>query len=274
MSQNVKKVAILGCGFIGTQLARAIDSGAIPAKLVRIYDMSTQAADALASSLKSKPEICINSHLLSYPPVDIVVEAASQDAVRDTALSIIQNRRDIMIMSSGALLDDTIRDVLVQASNEFGSKIYLPSGAIGGLDAISAARHEIKEISITTTKNPKSLKNAPYFEQSAIDIDDIADVMTLFEGKAEEAVKLFPANVNVAALVSLAAGQAVSVTVKADPHTTANTHTIRAKGNFGTMQFTLHNEPDPGNPKTSRLAALSAINALYKYCSNGIVAGA
>lgn len=274
MSRPLKKVAILGCGFIGTQLALAIDSGHIPAKLERVYDVSKSASENMVSRLKVKPEISQNTHLLSYPPVDIVVEAASQDAVKDVVLSVIQNRRDIIIMSTGALLDNTIHEVLSAASEEFGSKIYLPSGAVGGLDAIYSARNEIKEISITTTKNPASLKSAPYFAQSDISADDITDdVATLFQGSAVDAVKLFPANVNVAASVSMAAGRPVSVTVKADPHVTTNTHTIEAHGSFGTMQFTLQNVPDPDNPKTSRLAALSAINTLYKYCAHGIMIG-
>lgn len=274
MSRLFKKVAILGCGFIGTQLALAIDSGRIPAKLERVYDASRSASDDLVSHLKSKPEISQNAHLLSYPPVDVVVEAASQDAVRDIALSVIQNRRDIIIMSTGALLDNAIHEVLSQASEEFGSRIYLPSGAVGGLDAIYSARNEIKDISITTIKNPASLKGAPYFAQSEISTDDITDdAITLFQGSATDAVKLFPTNVNVAASVSMAAGRPVSVTVKADPHITTNTHTIQAHGSFGTMQFTFQNAPDPGNPKTSRLAALSAINTLYRYCASGIVVG-
>ncbi|MXY38076.1 MAG: aspartate dehydrogenase [Cenarchaeum sp. SB0664_bin_35] len=274
MSRPLKKVAILGCGFIGTQLALAIDSGRIPAKLERVYDASKPAAVNLVSSLKSKPEISQNAHLLSYPPIDIVVEAASQDAVRDVALSVIQNRRDIIIMSTGALLDNTIHEVLSQASREFGSRVYIPSGAVGGLDAIYSARDEIKEISITTTKNPASLKDAPYFAQSDTSVDDITDgITTLFQGSAVDAVRLFPFNVNVAASVSMAAGRPVSVTVKADPQIKTNTHTIQAHGSFGTMRFTLQNIPDPGNPKTSRLAALSAINTLYKYCARGIIVG-
>lgn len=274
MSRPLKKVGILGCGFIGTQLALAIDSGAIPAKLERVYDSSKSASNDLVARLKSKPEISQNAHLLSYPPVDIVVEAASQDAVRDIALSVIQNRRDIIIMSTGALLDSAISEVLSQASKEFGSRVYLPSGAVGGLDAIYSVRDHIREISITTTKHPTSLKDAPYFAQSEIDVNDIIDdIVTLFQGSAADAVKLFPANVNVAASVSMAAGQDVSVIVKADPHITTNTHAIHVQGSFGTMQFTLQNSPDPDNPKTSRLAALSAINTLYKYCAHGIIVG-
>lgn len=254
-------------------MAHSIESGIIPAKLERIYDQSQKAAHTLADSLKSKPEIVENAHLLSYPPVDIVVEAASQQAVRDVGLSVIQNRRDLMIMSVGALLDETIHDILDGACSQFGSRIYLPSGAIGGLDAIAAARNEISTISITTTKHPRSLAGAPYFEDSNIDVKSIKEPTVLFSGDAQDAVKLFPANVNVAALVSMASGKRIQVVVKADPYTTSNTHIIRASGGFGLIEFTLENLPDPANPRTSRLAILAAVETMRRYCSNGIRVG-
>ncbi|NND87179.1 MAG: aspartate dehydrogenase, partial [Nitrosopumilus sp.] len=99
----MKKIGLLGCGAIGTQIALAIDSGQIPATLTHVYDGSKNASESLVDKLKNKPVIVENSHLLSSYPVDIVVEAASQGAVRDVGLSILQNKRDLMIMSVGAL---------------------------------------------------------------------------------------------------------------------------------------------------------------------------
>ena len=99
----MKKIGLLGCGAIGTQIALAIDSGEISASLTHVYDESKDSAINLVSKLNTKPEIVENSHLLSSYPVNIVVEAASQDAVKDVALSVLQNKRDLMIMSVGAL---------------------------------------------------------------------------------------------------------------------------------------------------------------------------
>lgn len=261
----MKRVALLGCGAIGTSIAKAIDSGVIPAHLHAIYDTSRKAAETLAASLECSPEIAGNSHLLSYPPVDIVVEAASQQAVRDVGLSVIQNRRDLMVMSAGALLDDTIGDVLRDAADHYGSSIYLPSGAVAGIDAIVAVRDSIRTVTITTTKHPRSL---PGHIQ-----DSITEPVRLFSGGAKEAVRLFPANVNVAALVSLAAGREARVVVIADPHISTNRHAITLSGDFGSMEFILENRPDPTNPKTSRLATLAAIETLRRYCAGGIRIG-
>jgi len=271
----LKKIGLLGCGAIGTQIALAIDSGKIPATLTHVYDVSKAASVELVSKLNTKPEIVENSHLLSSHPVHIVVEAASQDAVKDIALSVLQNKRDLMIMSVGALLDESIYDILSDACNDFKKTIYLPSGAIAGLDGIKSIKDELESLSITTTKHPRSLKGAKFFENSKIDLDAINSPTTIFEGTAKEAVSLFPANINVAALLSLSGigSEKTGVKIVADPNTDKNTHHIEAAGKFGKMTFTIENFPDPSNPKTSRLAILSAIETLRKYCSDDIQIG-
>jgi aspartate dehydrogenase len=271
----LKRIGLLGCGAIGTQIALAIDSGKIPAVLTHVYDNSKDAANILVSKLNTKPEIVENSHLLSSHPVDIVVEAASQDAVKDVGLSVLQNKRDLMIMSVGALLDESIYDILSDACSHFKKTIYLPSGAIAGLDGIKSIKHELESVSITTTKHPRSLKDAKFFETSQIDLDKINSPTVIFEGTAKEAVQLFPANINVAALLSLSGIGSEKTTVKivADPNTDKNTHHIEAAGKFGKMTFTIENIPDANNPKTSRLAILSAIETLRKYCSDDIQIG-
>jgi len=271
----LKRIGLLGCGAIGTQIALAIDSGQIPAVLTHVYDSSKDAANILVSKLNTKPDIVENSHLLSSHSVDIIVEAASQDAVKDVGLSVLQNKRDLMIMSVGALLDESIYDILSDACSHFKKTIYLPSGAIAGLDGIKSIKHELESVSITTTKHPRSLKGAKFFETSKIDLNAIDSPTTIFEGSAKEAVKLFPANINVAALLSLSGigSDKTNVKIVADPNTDKNTHHIEAVGKFGRMTFTIENIPDANNPKTSRLAILSAIETLRKYCSDDIQIG-
>lgn len=270
----MKKIGLLGCGAIGTQIALAIDSGKIPGVLTHVYDYSKEASDTLVQKLKNKPLIVENPHLLSYP-VDIVVEAASQEAVRNVAHSVLQNKKDLMIMSVGALLDESIYDILSDACKHFHKTIYLPSGAIAGLDAIKSVADQLYSVTLTTTKHPRSLKGAKFFETSNIDLDKIDKPTTIFEGKAREAVLLFPANINVAALLSLAGigSEKTIVKIVADPNTDKNTHNIVTQGKFGKMTFTIENVPDETNPKTSKLAILSAIETLRKYCSDGISIG-
>ena len=271
----MKRIGLLGCGAIGTQIALAIDSGKIPATLTHVFDGSKEASAALVEKLKNKPMIVENSHLLSSYSVDIVVEAASQDAVKDVGLSVLQNKRDLMIMSVGALLDESIYDILSDACKDFKKTIYLPSGAIGGLDAIKSIKNEIESLSITTTKHPRSLKGAKFFDTSNIDLDSLTTKTTIFQGSAKDAISLFPANINVAALLSLCGigSEKTIVKIVADPATDKNTHQIEVNGKFGKMTFIIENMPDPTNPKTSRLAILSAIETLRKYCSDEIHIG-
>lgn len=271
---QLKRIGLLGCGAIGTEIAIAIDLNKIPAKLTHMYDFSKENSKKLADKLKNKPIITENVGLLAAAPVDIIVEAASQDAVKDNVLSIIQNRKDVMIMSVGALLDESIFDIIVSSCKDFNKKVYLPSGAIIGLDGIRSVKDELDSLVLVTTKNPMALKGAKFFDISKMDLDKVKEPTTIFEGSANEAVKLFPANINVAALLSLAGlgGEKTKVRIIADPFTTNNTHEIQAEGGFGKFSIRVENVPSQ-NPKTSKLAVLSAIECLKKICGNAINLG-
>ena len=267
-----KRVALLGCGAMGSQIAAAIDSGRVRARLVRVHDVDGARAESLASSLSSRPEVVPNAHLLSSGPgVDIVVEAASQDAVRASALSVLQNRKDLLVMSVGALLDPAVFDVLAGACRQYGRTLILPSGAVAGIDCLKAVQGELDSVVLTTTKHPDSLRGAPFFEASGADPSSISEATTIFDGTAAEAVAQFPANVNVAAALALAGlgADSTRVRVVADPAATRNRHEIAASGAFGDLAVTVRNVPDPSNPRTSRLAVLSAIEALRAACEPG-----
>ncbi len=274
-NNGLKRIGLLGCGAIGTEIALAVDSGKIPAKLTHVFDFSKESSDILISKLKNKPVITENVGLLAASPVDLIVEAASQDAVRDNALSILQNRKDLMIMSVGALLDESIFDIVLEGCKDFGKHVYLPTGAIAGLDAVRAVKDELDSLVLVTTKNPKALKGAKFFETSTIDPDKINKPTIIFEGAAQEAVKLFPSNINVAALLSIAGIGSTKTRVRlvADPNTDKNTHEIEASGKFGRFSIKVENVPSSSNPKTSRLAILSAIECLRKICGSEIQIG-
>ena len=185
----MKRIGLLGCGSIGSQIAIAIDTGKIPGNLTHIYDQDRKKSELLSSKLQKKPEIVDNVHLLSSNPLDLVVEAASQDAVSDNALSILQNRKALLIMSSGALLDESVFEIITDACKEFKKTVFLPSGAISGLDALKSVKDELDSVVLTTTKHPNSLKGAPFFEHFKQNLDDIKEPSTIFEGTASEAVR-------------------------------------------------------------------------------------
>lgn len=257
---------------MGSAIAESVSGGGVPgARLERIYDADPSRSAGLAARLPGV-EVAANAHLLSSRPVDLVVEAASQEAVKTAGLSVLQNRSDLVVMSVGALLDDAVREVLCSACSDFGRGIYVPSGAVAGLDALGAVKGETESVTLTTTKPPAALRGAPFFGGKEPDLDGPA---TVFEGTAGEAVELFPANVNVAASVALSSLGASRTRVRlvADPGAARNKHVVEAEGRFGRLRIEVDNVPSE-NPRTSRLASLSCIEALRRLCSPGLRVGA
>jgi aspartate dehydrogenase len=273
-----KKVGLVGCGTIGAHLALAIESGTIAnASLTGLFDILHDNANSLKSKLKSSPVVYSDFNSFINSPADIVIEAASQEAVRNFGKPILEAGKDLMIMSVGALADTSFLGELLGISTVgIGrSKIYVPTGAIAGIDAIRSVRHLLDSITLTTTKSPKALAGAPFFATREVNLDVITKVTEIYEGPAIEAVKLFPANVNVAAVLSLAGigADKTKVRVLVDPHATTNQHEIVASGVFGNIKITVNNTPTPGNPKTSLLAVLSAIECLRSICDDALRIG-
>lgn len=270
----MKRVGLIGCGAIGSELAAAVDARRVDAKLVAVFDVYTDVANKLAAKLRHRPIVARNLKEFVATKMDVVVEAASQEAVRRYAAKVLE-RHDVMIMSVGALLGGKLYNRLRRIAEKNGRRIYLPSGAIAGIDAIRSSRHLLKDVTLTTTKNPKGLRGAPFLKSRRIDLAKIRKAKIIYEGRAEEAVKLFPANINVAAALSLAGigGRKTRVRIIADPRARHNIHEITARGSFGEMRFTMKNIPSPRNPKTSYLAVLSAIECLRSICDDRIRIG-
>lgn len=273
-----KTIGLMGCGTIGTHLAMAIDSGRVAnASVTGLFDIVDGNSRALKTRLKSTPQVYDNFDRFVDSTADIIIEAASQQAVKNFAKRIIESGKDLMVMSVGALADTLFLAELLQLTpiRNGQSKIYVPSGAIAGIDAIRSVRHIADSISITTKKSPKALAGAPFFTTRNVSLDNITKVTEIYEGSAVEAVKLFPANVNVAAVLSLAGigVEKTMVRILADPEATTNQHEIVATGSFGEIKISVNNVTAPGNPKTSFLAVLSAIECLRSICEDGIRIG-
>jgi len=272
---ELKKIGIIGCGAIGSELAIAVDSRKVNAELVVLFDVYQDAVNTLANKLKTKPLLARNAEEFVANDMDIVVEAASQGAVRKYARLVLENNHDLMVMSIGALLDSKLYDDLTSIAEKHDRRIYLPTGAIAGIDALRSVKHLLQEVMLTTTKSPRGLEGAPFFETHKIDLRKIKRAKVIYEGKAEDAVKFFPANVNVAAALSLAGigGKKTKVRIVVDPNVKVNIHEITARGSFGEMHFEVKNVPSPTNPKTSYLAVLSAIECLRSICDDRVSIG-
>jgi len=206
-------------------------------------------------------------------PLDIVVEGAGQDAVREHGEAVLRAGFDFLLLSVGALADDDLHERLKDAAETAGSRLLLPAGAIGGLDALaSAAIGGLDEVTLTTRKPPDALQTGT--DRDAALAGALAERVLLYEGPARDAVRQFPANVNVAAALSLAGVgfDRTQVRIFADPSVTRNTHEVRARGWFGELSFTIQNVPTE-NPKTGRITALSVLKVLRDYRSSAKLVG-
>jgi len=260
----MRTLCILGIGNIGRFVAEAVRAGrAGPYTLDGIADQPGRAAELKElSSALAVPYATDPVDLLDRKPF-VVVEAASPVALRAYGLKALDSGAHLLAMSVGALADNSFAAELIAAAGRAGRRIIVPSGAIGGLDALLAARQgNLTEVSLVSTKPPRAFAGAPFFSEHPQDLDTISSVMTLFEGNVADAVRLFPANLNVASTLSLAVGSAaVRVRIVVDPAATQNVHEVVAKGDFGEITLKFANQPS-ANPGTSQLALYAAIAAL------------
>ena len=264
------KVGIVGVGTIGGEICRAIDEGVVQATLVGISDIDSARAISLTRSLKRPVPVMALIDVIKAS--DLVVEAASKAAAPAIIREALELSRDVMVMSVGGLLE-CAADLTALAAR-LGRKLYVPTGAIAGLDAIKGAMvGRVSKVTLTTRKPPRGLEGAPYVIEKRIDLKAVKEPTVIFAGPAREAVPAFPANVNVAAALSLAGigADKTEVRILADPTSDKNIHEIEAEGEFGKLFVRMENVPSPTNPKTSYLAALSAIALLRRITATLVV---
>jgi aspartate dehydrogenase len=255
------RVALLGGGTIARLVLQHRTPGI---EVVALAGRGPQSRGAALAREFSVPYVVGRDPLLAARPA-VVVEAASHDAVREHLVPLLQAGVSVVVLSAGALADDALRAAAERAAEESGALLYVPSGGIGGLDALkTACLGGVDEVSIRVAKPPAAWKGIPYVENLGVDLDALRAPRTLFEGPARQGVPHFPQNVNIAAVLSLAGigMDRTRLEVVADPGLTLNTHTIRVSGAAGRMTVVLENVPAPENPKTSWLACYSALAAL------------
>lgn len=255
------KIGIVGCGAIGRALALMLEKRFKNTfKVVALCDIDRSCALRLKKQLSGAKVLSLKG-LIEHS--DLVVEAASGKVSFEVARASLLKKRDVMIMSIGGILGR--EKELFKVAQRSKRRIYFPSGAICGLDGIRAlAPAGIEEITLRTLKPPQSFKGAPYIVKRGIDLDKIKKQKVIFRGSAREAVKAFPQNINVVALLSIAAKGLVSprVEIVAVPGLKKNIHTIDVVSRAARLKIRCENIPSPDNPKTSYLAVLSAAQML------------
>ncbi len=251
------KIGIIGCGAIGTILAKSIDQNP-KAQIVALNDIDETKTENLKNTLlASTPKITTLDQLTDAS--DLIIECAHKNAVKKIATATLNKKKDILIMSVSALIENPDLCKLAKKNN---ATIHIPSGAIAGIDALKAAlQSSIKSVTLTTTKPKETLGQAPYITENKINIEKIKKKTKIFEGNVIEAIKGFPQNINISATLALAGigPKKTKVKIIADPKSKTNIHELKITGDFGEITTITKNTPCPGNPKTSYLAPLSAI---------------
>jgi len=267
MKSKKLKVGIIGCGTIGQAIAEACQKGAAGnVDLAALCDIDKGKACRLAKTLKRKVPVLGMSELIKKS--GLVVEAASASISAKVLSSCISSKRDCLVMSVGGLVG---REKLLARAAASGAHVYIPSGAISGIDGLKSAMvGGVTSVTLTTRKPPKGLEGAPYLKENCVDLSEINGETVVFEGSVEEAVRGFPKNVNVSAILSLAGigAKRTKVRIVTSPGYTANVHEIEVIGTSGRITTRTENVPSATNPKTSALAIFSAIATLKSAASS------
>lgn len=259
-TRNELRVAIGGFGAIGRVVAEGIDRGIEGLRLVAVSARDPRAAAERMGSLGTKVPVVPLAELAEL--ADVVLECAPAAVFAEIAEPAIERGRIFVPSSVGALLP---RMDLVDRARETGARIVVPTGALLGLDAVRAvAEGEIHSVRMVTRKPPMSLKGAPYLIENDISIEDLTEPLKVFKGSAREGAKGFPANVNVAAALSLAGigPDETRLEIWADPALDRNTHRIEVDADSARFSLEIANIPSPGNPGTGKNTPLSVLACL------------
>jgi aspartate dehydrogenase len=259
-SKNAR-VAIASLGAIGMRIARALDEGIAGYELAAVSaNDRDKAKKRLAGLSRTVPVVSIAE---LEPLADIVIECAPAALLPAIAEPFLRKGKTAIVLSAGAILS---HDHLIETARRHGGQLVVPTGALLGLDAVTAAAEgEIKRVTMISKKPIAGLLGAPHLVTNKINIEGITAPLRVFRGSAREAAVGFPANLNVAVALSLAGigPDRTIVEMWADPALTRNTHTIEVEADSATFSMSIQNVPSE-NPKTGIITALSVISYLRK----------
>ena len=255
------RVAIAGLGPIGRKVAEALDRGIDGLVLTAVSVQHPEKHRDWLGNLKTPPVILPIEKLVDA--ADIVIECAPAKLVRSIVAPFVTSGKTAIVLSVGALLEN---EDLIGLAKQNGGQIVVPTGALIGLDAVTAAAvGTIHSVRMVTRKPVQGLAGAPYLVENNIDIGQITEPLKIFDGTAREASKGFPANLNVAVALSLAGigPDRTRLEIWADPALTRNVHRVEVESDSARFSMSIENIPSE-NPKTGRITALSVIALLRK----------
>ena len=258
------QIGIAGFGAIGRSIAHQLNKGIPGLQLTAIGVRNPDSPPEIDWEGKPLPRFVMLDDL--EPHCDVVIECAPADLLPRIATPFLQQGKKVICLSSGALL---AHPELIDLARQHGGQILVPSGAILGLDAmLGTAEGNIQSVRMISRKPLQGFAGAPFVKERNIDVLNLTEPTMLFSGSAREAAAGFPANLNVAASVSLAGvgPDKTHLEVWADPTLTHNTHRIEVISDSALLSMQIQNIPSE-NPKTGRITAQSVVALLRKMCA-------
>lgn len=255
------RVAVAGLGAIGRVVARRLASGMAGFELTAVSAKDEGKAREWLASEKIKCPVAALPDLSRY--ADVAVECAPAAFLEQVCRPMLEAGKIVIVVSAAGLIRN---HDLIELAAVRGGQIIVPTGALVGLDAVTAAAEgKIRSVRLTTRKPPASLAGAPYLEQHGVSLEGITEPRRVFAGSAREAATGFPANMNVAAALALAGigPERTTVEIWADPGVSRNCHTIDVDSDSAHFTMAIQNIPSE-NAKTGRITALSVLAALKK----------
>jgi aspartate dehydrogenase len=255
------RVAVAGLGSIGARVVEALDQGIDGLVLTAVAAQYPDKHRTKLAGLKSAAAIVPIEALAEA--ADMVIECAPGHLLRSIVAPFVGCGKTAVVLSAGALLE---HEDLIELAQEKGGQIVVPTGALIGLDAVTAAAvGKIHSVRMVTRKPIRGLAGAPYIVENNIDIERLTEPLKIFDGTARAAAKGFPANLNVAVALSLAGigPDRTMLEIWADPTVTRNTHRIEVDSDSARFSMSIENIPSE-NPRTGRITALSVIACLRK----------
>lgn len=255
----VRTLGIIGLGAIGTSLLKILSEHlAEPldcvTALVRAQSVAkTELVLAACPAALARRVTVLASvdELLARRP-DLVVECAGHGALSSYGAQILAHGIDLLVVSSGALTDDALRQSLIAAARAGQSRLLISSGAIGGVDLVAASQLSgISSLTYTSRKPPGAWRGSP--AEQRVDLGTLKEAAVFYEGSARDAARDYPKNANVAATLALAGPglDATRVRLIADPGVTANVHEFSLRSAAVNADVRIEGQASPDNPKTS-----------------------
>jgi aspartate dehydrogenase len=265
MGALMRRLGIIGAGGMAETLLQALAEG-LPAPLEAVAILASARSAEKARALLDRFGARLAGRLLVETDraaflatrPDVVAECAGHGAVREHGAAVLEAGAELIVISIGALADDALRLALEEAATRGGSRLVLPSGAVGGIDVLGAAQLSgLEEVTYTGRKPPLAWKGTP--AEALLDLGALTEPAVFFEGSAREAAMRYPQNANVAATVALAGAgfDATRVRLVADPSITRNLHEVSVRSAAAEFSIRLEGRPSAANPKTSLTAGYS-----------------